>query len=176
MFSQGYTDSAWCLKEGAAANFENPGLNHNLVRVPMFYQGYADSAWCLKEEAAENFENHGLNHNLVRVPMFSQGYADSAWCLKEEATANFENPGLNHNLVRVPMFSRGYADSACSSLKDYNSYKKSVLRHYSHPDQYPEEEIAGWKRALEEICSRSDWSMEIAGGFEAPVAETLDRD
>ncbi|XP_057844300.2 disease resistance protein RUN1 [Cryptomeria japonica] len=69
-----------------------------------------------------------------------------------------------------------------SSLKDYNSYKKSVLRHYSHPDQYPEEEIAGWKRALEEICSRSDWSMEIAGGFEAlvktvvkDVIETLDR-
>ncbi|XP_059071829.1 disease resistance protein RUN1-like [Cryptomeria japonica] len=55
-------------------------------------------------------------------------------------------------------------------------YEKSFEKYYSQLDRYSREEIDGWKHALEQICCRSGWSLDMTGSFEAQLVKKVVND
>ncbi|GLJ50768.1 hypothetical protein SUGI_1081350 [Cryptomeria japonica] len=139
-----------------------------------------------------------VESSAIRIPIFSKEYADSVWCLKE-AAAMLKTPDLI-----IPLFYDMDPTNVRYPLKDSSPYKQAFLKHYTHSDQcqreeiewwkyglqqicpclqlyghsvrLPRKEIDGWKNALKEICSRSGWSMDITGGFEAQLVKRVAND
>ncbi|GLJ45328.1 hypothetical protein SUGI_0954140 [Cryptomeria japonica] len=111
-----------------------------------------------------------IESSAIRIPVFSKGYADSTWCLKE-AAAMLSTPGLI-----IPLFYHMDPTHVRYPVKDSSPYSRSFLKHYGHPDRHPIEEVDDWKDALQTICSRSGWSMDITQGYEAQLVETVVND
>ncbi|GLJ50835.1 hypothetical protein SUGI_1082780 [Cryptomeria japonica] len=139
-----------------------------------------------------------IESSAIRIPVFSRGYADSSWCLKE-AAAMLRTPGLI-----IPLFYDVLPSDVRYPLKDSSQYKQAFLKHYGRSDRYPREEIEWWKHALQQICpflkfyghsvryprkgiegwkdallqisSRSGWSMDTTGGFEAQLVKRVVND
>ncbi|GLJ50766.1 hypothetical protein SUGI_1081310 [Cryptomeria japonica] len=136
-----------------------------------------------------------IESSAIRIPIFSRGYAESSWCLKEAATM-VNTQGLiiplfydvNPTQVRHPQgnsspydksFQKHYSHSDRCQREDIEWWKYGLqqicpcLKLYGHSVRHPRKEIDGWKNALKEICSRSGWSMDITGGFEAQLVKTV---
>ncbi|GLJ40623.1 hypothetical protein SUGI_0838540 [Cryptomeria japonica] len=111
-----------------------------------------------------------IKSSAIRVPIFSRGYAESAWCLKEAAAM------LRTDDLIIPFFY--YVDPTHVRYPQGNDspYKQSFLKHYSHPNRHPTEEVDEWKNALLQICDRSGWSMDMAQGYEARLVKTVVND
>ncbi|GLJ31089.1 hypothetical protein SUGI_0622250 [Cryptomeria japonica] len=99
-----------------------------------------------------------IESSAIRIPVFSKGYADSTWCLKE-AAAMLSTLGLI-----IPLFYHMDPTHVRYPVKDSSPYSPSFLKHYGHPDRHPREEVDEWKDALQQICTRSGWSMDITQG------------
>ncbi|XP_057872942.2 disease resistance protein RUN1 isoform X2 [Cryptomeria japonica] len=111
-----------------------------------------------------------IQSSAIRIPIFSKGYAGSAWCLRE-ASFMLDSPGLI-----IPLFYEVEPTHVRYPLGESSPYQKSFEKYYSHPDRYSREEIDGWKDSLEQICSRSGWSLDMTGGFEAQLVKVLVND
>ncbi|GLJ50787.1 hypothetical protein SUGI_1081720 [Cryptomeria japonica] len=107
-----------------------------------------DLIWPSLERAIES--------SAVLIPVFSRGYAESTWCLNEAATM------VKTKGFIIPLF--------------YCVGPTHVRYPLGNSIRYPREEIDGWKDALEKICSRSGWSMDLTGGFEAQLVKTVVND
>ncbi|GLJ22681.1 hypothetical protein SUGI_1518400 [Cryptomeria japonica] len=99
-----------------------------------------------------------IESSAIRIPIFSEGYASSAWCLKEAALM-LASPGLI-----IPLFYKVEPTHVRYPLGDSSPYKESFEKHYRIPFRYSRKEIDGWKHALEQICCRSGWSLDMTGG------------
>ncbi|GLJ30525.1 hypothetical protein SUGI_0604300 [Cryptomeria japonica] len=111
-----------------------------------------------------------IKSSAIRIPIFSQGYAESTWCLKE-AAAMLRSSGLI-----IPLFYDVEPTHVRYPLNESSPYKQAFTQHYGHPDRHPREEVEGWKDALEKICSRSGWSMDLTKGFEAQLVKIVVKD
>ncbi|XP_057829770.2 disease resistance protein RUN1 [Cryptomeria japonica] len=111
--------------------------------------------------------NSAIESSVIRIPIFSKGYADSGWCLKE-AAAMLRTPGLI-----IPLFYHVNQADVRYPEKGSSPYNQSFLKH---SDRFPREEIEEWKSALQQICCRSGWSMDITQGYEARLVKTVVND
>ncbi|XP_059064662.1 disease resistance protein Roq1-like [Cryptomeria japonica] len=180
-------------------SFRGPDVRNTLVAH--LYQAlsaaglnvFLDSDKLEKGEVIELSLETVIERSAIRIPIFSTGYANSAWCLKEAASM-LKYPGLI-----IPLFYAVDPVDVRYPSKNSSPYKQSFLKHYSHSDQYPREEIEWWKSVLQHICpclnfgghsvryprreidswkdalqeisSRSGWSMDITQGVTLEVAK-----
>ena len=61
----------------------------------------------------------------------------------------------------IPLFYGVDPSDVRYPLNKRSPYKKSFEKHYGHPDRHSQAEIDGWKSALEDICSRSGWTVGV---------------
>ncbi|GLJ30524.1 hypothetical protein SUGI_0604290 [Cryptomeria japonica] len=119
---------------------------------------FLDSEKLEKGEIIGESLERAIGSSAIRIPIFSKGYAESAWCLKE-AAAMLTTPGLI-----IPLFYYVNPTHVRYPVNVSSPYRQAFMKHYGHSARYPVEEIDGWKDALEKICSRSGWSMDITQG------------
>ncbi|XP_059077324.1 disease resistance protein RPV1 isoform X2 [Cryptomeria japonica] len=110
-----------------------------------------------------------IESSAIRIPIFSKGYAESTWCLREAAEM-LRTPGLI-----IPLFYDVDPTHVRYPEKGSSPYCPSFEEH-RRKSYYEKEEIDRWNDALNKICSRSGWSMDIADGFEARLVKTVVND
>ncbi|XP_059075317.1 disease resistance protein Roq1-like [Cryptomeria japonica] len=118
---------------------------------------FLDSHKLKKGEIIDLCLENAIKCSSIRIPIFSKGYASSAWCLKEAALM-LASPGLI-----IPLFYEMEPTHVRYPQGSSSPYEKSFEKYYSQLDRYSREEIDGWKHALEQICCRSGWSLDMTG-------------
>ncbi|GLJ22675.1 hypothetical protein SUGI_0427200 [Cryptomeria japonica] len=131
---------------------------------------FLDSYHLKRGEIIDLSLERAIESSAIRIPIFSKGYASSAWCL-QEAALMLGSPGLI-----IPLFYEMEPTHVRYPDNESSPYKKSFEKHYRHPDRYLREEIDGWKNALQQICCRSGWSLDMTGGFEAQLVKKVVND
>lgn len=130
------------------------------------YNGLVDAGICVfrDDDELREGENIGtsllqaINNSKISIPILSRNYTSSKWCLRELLQMTECMKSVGH--VVLPIFYR-------VEPSEVRYQKGSFGKTFSHfSGKYSEEDIAKWKKALEEVACLKGWESErTANGY-----------